>query len=194
MKAPTWLPESARRAARLIRYSEARADAWYELRRRTGGEPALPSGPMRRLLVICHGNICRSPVAEVLLANRLPALEVRSAGIAADDGGKANEAAGRAAGRLGLSLADHRTRHLREDDLDWADLVLGMEGRHTAAVAQRWPGSRAKLRLLGDFLPAPPHRLQDPWGEPDTVFDEVFGRLANAVEQLARRIEVSASP
>ncbi len=173
----------------MLRYPDARHDAWHEWRRRLRGEPDLPAGSLGRVLFVCHGNICRSPFAERVLRERLPALEVRSAGLEAAEGNPADPAALRAAARAGCSLDAHRTRRMTPDQVAWADLVLGMEGSHARRLLARWPEARPKLRLLGDFLASPPHRLQDPWGQPDAVFDQVFGRVVAAVERLARRLE-----
>ena len=66
-----------------------------------------------------------------------------------------------------------------------------MQGSHFAALERDWPQFRGRVRLLGDFLPSPPHLLPDPWGEEEQVFDRVFTRLRRAVENLAVRIETS---
>lgn len=182
---PRWL----RSLARLARSEAARDDALHELRRRVRGEPQLPAGVSRRLLVLCHGNICRSPFAAALLATRLPAREVRSAGLKAGHGNPADPTAAVCASRLGVSLAAHRSQRVDAELLAWADLILVMQGCHAAAIRREWPQFASRVRLLGDFLPDPPHLLPDPWGEPEPVFDRVFARTVTAVDQLAQRLE-----
>jgi low molecular weight protein-tyrosine phosphatase len=185
----SWAPEWLRALVRLVRSAEARQDARHELRRRMRGEPALPDGPLRHLLVLCHGNICRSPFAEVLLAARMPAREVRSAGLHAGDGNPADPSAIACAQRMGVSLAAHRSARVGAELLGWADLVLVMQGSHVAEIELRWPQYSGRVRLLGDFLPASPHVLPDPYGQDDQIFDRVFARLRRAVEGLSARIE-----
>jgi protein-tyrosine phosphatase len=178
---------------RLALSATARQDAGHELLRRLRGEPALPPGPLGNVLVLCHGNICRSPFAAVLLAARAPALEVRSAGLHADDGNPADAAAARCAERMGISLAGHRSRRVDTELLEWAHLILVMQGSHVATLQHAWPQVGGRARLLGAFLPAPPYLLEDPWGQPEAVFDDVFARVKRAVENLVVRI-AAASP
>jgi protein-tyrosine phosphatase len=181
---PSW----ARRLARAARYPSVRQYLWHEWRRRRGGPVDLPPGEVRRILVICHGNICRSPFAERWLARARPDLEVRSAGLAAREGKPAEPGARRIATRFGLDLATHAAHRMEAADVDWADLILGMQGHHKTAVARRWPDSGARNQLLGDFLAAPPHAIEDPWGLPDDVFQQTFEKIVAALVELERRL------
>lgn len=182
------LTQAIRVVGRLARGAEARQDALHDWRRRLGGEPDLPPGPIERVLVLCHGNVCRSPFAAALLAARLPQVEVRSAGLAAGGSDAAAPLARALAGRWGVSLDVHRTALLEASDLAWADLVLGMEGRHAVEIARRWPEARDKTHLLGHFLPEPPYTIDDPWGRSEQLFVHTFERVHAAVERLALRI------
>lgn len=184
------MEEGARRVARLLRSPAARANALSEVRRRIAGEPALPDIAPRRILVLCHGNLCRSPFAAALLA-RDAALDVRSAGLGAADGHEADAMARRVATRFGVDLAPHRTRPVRDRDVAWAELVLGMEGSHASTLHARYPDSLSRVRLLGDFLEAPPHRIEDPWGHSEVFFDQTFRRIEVAVARLGLRLETA---
>jgi protein-tyrosine phosphatase len=182
-----------RAAADLVRSADARADAFHEWRRRFGGEPGLPPAPLRNVVIVCQGNICRSPFAAAVLRERIPALEVRSRGLAAGAGAPADRDAVRAAARLGVRLDDHVAELLRHEDLAWADLLLVMQGRHVARVRALAPEAAGKLRLLGDFLAEPPYEIPDPWGLPDDVFDRVFARTLAAVRRVAVLLEACAA-
>ncbi len=137
-------------------------------------------------MVICHGNICRSPFAERRLALCCPQLEVRSAGLAAGGDDPVQPGALRIGTEFGVDLSDHISHRLDADDIEWADLILGMQGRHEASVRQRWPLGRPKMRLLGDFLPSVPHEIEDPWGETDEVFRSVFERISLATVRIGQ--------
>jgi protein-tyrosine phosphatase len=182
-----------RAAVRLALRPEARSDAAHEWRRRLRGGPRPLPGPVRSALVVCHGNLCRSPFAAALLAATLPSLAVRSAGLEAGEGEPAAPDAVRAARRAGVDLSGHRTRRLDVADLSGTDLILGMEARHERALVRLAPEVRARVRLLGEFLAEPPFGIADPWGRSDPVFDATFARLRDAVERLARAIETASA-
>jgi protein-tyrosine phosphatase len=123
------------------------------------------------------------------VASRHPELAVRSAGFIAGAGNPADPAALRVAARFGVDLASHEARRLAVEDVDWADLILAMEGDHAARLAQLWPTGRSKTRLLGDFLPSPPFTIRDPWGQGEDVFVRTFESIQAAVEQLSAKLE-----
>jgi protein-tyrosine phosphatase len=179
---PAWL-RSVLRTAVSRTY---RQDVLRERRRRRAGEPALPAGPVRRVMVVCQGNICRSPFAERHLAGLCPGIEVRSSGLRTRGGDPAQPGALRVGRELGTDLSDHVSQRLDTDDVAWADLIIGMQGWHEAEVLARHPTSRGKVLLLGDFLPAAPHLIADPWGHDDDFFRTVFERIVTANERLCR--------
>jgi protein-tyrosine phosphatase len=171
--------------ARIVLQPDLRWDALHEWRRRLRGQPELPPGPIRTVLLVCHGNICRSPFAEKCLARYSPQLEVKSAGLDTEPGSPAAPGAIRIARRFGVDLGDHSARLLEPELLRWADLIVGMQGRHSAHLIRNWETARGKVRLLGDFLPRPPYAIFDPWGEGDAVFAAAFLRIDSAVRRLA---------
>lgn len=188
----SWLPSWARTTLRVLYSSDGRHDWRHERRRRRSGEPPLPPGPIRTVMVICYGNICRSPFAGAELAVRCPGLEIRSAGLEARDGKPPEPPALRVAREMGLDLVAHAAHRLDAEDIEWADLIIAMQGRHVACIQQRWPGGEAGVRLLGDFLPGPPHAIEDPWGREDDVFRSVFDRIVRANERLAELLREEA--
>jgi protein-tyrosine phosphatase len=172
---------------------EYREERVHEWRRERGGEPPLPSAPLERILVLCHGNICRSPFAEVLLRARCTELEVRSAGLAAGDGDLADPTAIEVAREWRLDLLPHRSRLLTAEQLEWAQLVLVMTAAQAAEVGARGPaGTAPRVRLLGDFLSEAPFAIDDPYGRPADVFRACFRRIDAATERLSQRLNAAA--
>jgi protein-tyrosine phosphatase len=106
-----------------------------------------------RILMVCTGNICRSPMAEVLLAQRLAQRGVRvtvaSAGIAALVGRPADPEAQELMAERGLDLSAHRARQLTPDLLRAFDLVLVMEAWQQRAVEAVLPSARGRVQRLG---------------------------------------------
>jgi protein-tyrosine phosphatase len=180
------VPKWMKRVGRIALSSDARQNALHEWSRNRRGEPQLPPGAIERVLVLCHGNICRSPFAAALLASRRPELQVRSAGFFAKEGSPAEEEARRAARAFGIDLETHAARPIAERDLEWADLILGMEGHHAARIARHWPANLPRTRLIGDYLFESPYAIADPWGQSDEFFRLTFTRISEAVTRLLK--------
>lgn len=178
----------ARRVARVAVRAQARRNALHEWQRARAGEPPLPAGPLRNVLVVCQGNICRSPFAAALLSARRPDLAVRSAGLAAGEGAPAEAGARRVARSFEIDLDPHAARALASADVEWADLILGMEAQHIATLRKRFPAAAPRSRVLGDFLSGPPYTIADPWGRNDAFFAETFRRIGAAVDRLGDRL------
>jgi protein-tyrosine phosphatase len=106
-------------------------------------------------LMVCVGNICRSPMAEAVLSSRLRSLgrpgRVESAGISALVGEPADPIAAELMRERGLDISRHRARQLTPELLGDFDLVLVMEEGHRRAVEQLHPASRGRVQLLGRF-------------------------------------------
>lgn len=178
--APGWV----RRAAQLL-FRRAHRDDWlHERRRRRGGKPTL-GGDVRRVMVVCYGNICRSPFAEHRLRARDAALEVRSSGLEAREDKPAQPFARDVAREFGLDLDAHGAHRMNADDVEWADLVIAMEGWQAAEIERRWPQARGKTHLLGDFLDRGPFGITDPYGFERDVFTSVFSRIDESIDALA---------
>lgn len=184
-----WISRAIRSGGRFVTSPAARANAVHEWRRRLSGEPALPPAPIGTVLVLCHGNICRSPFAEALLQRQRPDLAVRSAGLAAGEGAPADPLAVRIAKDFGVDLAAHRSRPLTPGLLTGTDLLLVMEASQARALRKCAPDSVRRVLMLGDFLANGPFALPDPWGRPQEIFAATFARIDAAVGRLAARLD-----
>ncbi len=140
------------------------------------------------VLVVCIGNICRSPVGERLLARALPGLQVGSAGLQAVRGAPADAAMTRAALAQGLSLDGHVARQFTEDLARGADLILVMEQPHRQTIARKWPALMGRTMLFGQWLDAPARDVPDPYLQPDAVHRAVLAQLEQAAQQWAQRL------
>jgi protein-tyrosine phosphatase len=144
--------------------------------------PSSPSDSIFRVLIVCTGNTCRSPMAAAALRRLLGAdgerVSVESAGTAAWEGQPATEASVEVAGGAGVDLGEHRSRRVTPAMVRASDLVLVMDRSHLAAVHS---------------LGAPPdrtHVLSD-WpepGDPGLPVSDPFGGSIEAYEECWRRI------
>lgn len=139
-----------------------------------------------RILVVCVGNICRSPTAEFMLRQALPDLQISSAGLGALSGHDMEATARRVAEARGLVCPKHEARQLTPNLCREADLILVMEARHRDGVAQLSPESRGKIFLLAQGLPQAD--IPDPYRKPQAVFERVYDHIDTACQRWVSRL------
>ena len=160
--------------------------------RRLRAERRLQAIAPKSILFVCLGNICRSPYAARLLAERAgPELHVVSAGFIGP-GRPPPEQAVEAARAGGIEHGDHRSKTLTARMLADADVVFLFD-RHNARRLRRTPGARSdRVFWLGDFDPAWEGRraILDPWGKPLDEFKRTFGRIERSLDEVLRTLSL----
>jgi L-ascorbate metabolism protein UlaG (beta-lactamase superfamily)/protein-tyrosine-phosphatase len=149
-----------------------------------------PRGPLS-VLMVCNGNICRSPTAQGCLSARLPETDIDSAAIMDWNVGRSPHEETRAVAiARGLSLDGQRARQIAAEDFHRFDLILGMDGEnHRALRTLRPPGAPAFVGRLGAYLaPGEVAEIADPWGKDRAEFEAVFDQINAATAGLARLI------
>lgn len=118
---------------------------------------------IRRILVLCEGNHCRSPLAEALLKDALgPRVEVSSAGLGALVGHPAHEETQTILQEQHLDITAHRGRQFTPAVALQADLILVMDKAQKEACERLAPAVRGRVFLLGHWLAPAEQEIPDP--------------------------------
>lgn len=141
-----------------------------------------------KILVVCVGNICRSPTGERLLKHYEPALTVESAGLGALVGKGADATATSVAQDHQLSLAGHSARQITGRMCREYDLILVMEKRHIAALCEIAPEMRGKVMLFGHWDGE--REIPDPYRKSREAFEAVYTLLDRSARQWAQALHV----
>ncbi|MFN4100819.1 MAG: low molecular weight protein-tyrosine-phosphatase [Pararhodobacter sp.] len=148
------------------------------------------------ILVVCVGNICRSPVGERLLAARLAnwgaTVAVSSAGIGALVGHAADETASEVARAHGLSLEGHVARQFSRALGQGADLILVMEPGHRREIARQAPDLSGRVMLFDHWLGG--LGIADPYQRPREVHETAFARISAATDGWVARLVPARKP
>jgi len=152
--------------------------------------PRMPSPG--HILVVCTGNICRSPMAEGLLRHALSgqpeplrSLKVLSAGVAARPGEPISENSVVALRKVGIDISGMHSQALTQALLDDALAVFGMTESHRAIIRLRARPVPAHLRLFREFLPPPADpEIGDPYGGPLKVYEAARDEMVEAVPSV----------
>lgn len=129
-----------------------------------------------RVLLVCTGNTCRSPLAEVMLAQLRPDWEVRSAGVHTEEGLPASQHSQQVARDLGLNLEEHRSQPVTAELVAWPDHILCLTDFHRQRLLGQFPEAEGRSRRLG------PGDIPDPVGQPL----ESYRACALAIEKALR--------
>lgn len=140
----------------------------------------------KRILMVCIGNICRSPTAEFLLRERAlqssglqAGIQVASAGLSAMVGYPMDATAAQVMLEHGVDGAGHRARQLTTAILRESDLVLVMEKSHAAAIGRMAPEASGKVFLLGKWQRDT--SIPDPYGQQREAFDHVYQLIERGI-------------
>lgn len=138
-----------------------------------------------RILVVCVGNICRSPMAEAVLRSHYPEKTVRSAGLDALEGEPADATAIALMRERGLDLGQHRGRQLDERLLMQSDLVLVMESGHRKWIEAEWPHAKGRVFRWGHWSN---FDVPDPYRRGEREFREVLALIDKGLEDWKERL------
>lgn len=142
----------------------------------------------KNILIVCIGNICRSPTAEQLLGAALApcGITVSSAGLAALRDHPLEPLAGQVLQEHGHAPLAHKARQLSAQAVSEADLVLVMEQRHIDGVLDLAPEARGKVFLLGKWQHD--REITDPYRQGKPAFVQAYALIEQAAQAWAQRL------
>lgn len=147
---------------------------------------------MTKILFVCHGNICRSPMAEfvfkdlVTKAALADQFEIASAATSTEEiGNPVYFAARRVLAQHGIECSGHRARQLTKADGDYYDLLIGMDNANIRNMRQMCPQAKDKIRLLLSYTKRP-GEVDDSWysGDFKTAWQDIIEGCQGLFETL----------
>ena len=152
----------------------------------------MPAGKVMKILLLCTGNTCRSPMAEGLfkefLKERGLDAQVVSAGLFALDGDTASPQAITAMGEKGIDISKHRARQVTKDLVEESDLILTMTSEHKKRLLTIIPEAKKKVFTLKEFGQGEILDIKDPFGQPVEVYKESAKEIEGALKGVICRL------
>ena len=141
---------------------------------------------MKNILVVCIGNICRSPMAQGILATQLPQVSVSSAGIGALVGMPADDKAQSLMRMRGIDIGGHFARQVTQGMCTQSDLILVMDSEQRRHLEEAYTLALGMIFRLGEFSKKD---IPDPYGQSQEAFRDVLTLIDEGVHEWLHRIQ-----
>lgn len=144
---------------------------------------------LHNIIVVCTGNICRSPIAEAILRTKLSGgkYQICSAGIAALIDYPADPLAQAVALEIGEDLSAHRAQQASQALLASMDLILTLDNTHSEWIFKRFPEFQGRTHKLGRWRNNA--NVADPYRKPKAAFEQARSEIIQYVDDWAKRIK-----
>ncbi len=147
-------------------------------------------GSIYRVLVLCYGNIYRSPLVAHLMneKSQLEDLQIRSAGFYDKPGRSCVEAYQQLLMRRGYDLSAHRSNRITQQDIQWADLIVIMDRKNWDRLCEMSAEALAKTVWIGGFSEHGSVEVADPYGRDEPETQQVIDQLERHTQEILERI------
>ena len=152
---------------------------------------------MVKILFVCHGNICRSPMAEYVMRDLVEQagleaqFQIASAATSTEEiGNPVYPPARRKLAEHGIACQGHAARQLRREDYDRYDLLIGMDGANVRNMRRMCGGDEAgQIHLLLEYAGRPGQEVADPWytGDFEATWQDVLAGCRGLLAQLTEK-------
>ncbi len=140
----------------------------------------------KNVMMVCIGNICRSPMAEVLLQHNNPDLNVFSSGLGALVGKPADPSSVELMKEKGIDLTKHCAQQINSVLVSKSDLILTMEQKHVNAIQSKYPESRGKVHLIGKWIDN--QEVPDPYKKDKDAFISALSLIESGLDGWQKKL------
>ena len=151
------------------------------------------SGGPGKIVFLCYGNICRSPLAAALAEQQVSGVAIDSAGFHDQTGRSSPQKILRIASSYGIDLSSHRSARVQRNELANADLVIAMDMENLNRVRQEFPEMADRTTLLGLFGTPETLVIADPYLADEAATNRICEQVRGGVEGLASWVNAKSA-
>lgn len=144
---------------------------------------------IKNVLIVCIGNICRSPIAEALLSTAVkklhPEVIIQSAGLSALVGQPAHPISQELMLSKNIDISQHRAQQITQELLFSADLILTMDSEQQRFLEKKYPSILGKVHRIGKWQG---YDIQDPFKRPKIIYEQTLYLIEQGLEDWCQKI------